>query len=506
MSISKKSLCEYAFLVIAAFIIITVASASSPIYPLNPWDDVNVYFTVGRGVFEGQVPYMDLYEQKGPLFLFMYALASLISNTSFTGVWLAECIAASVFAVYGWKTIKLFVADVPSYAIGIVPALMSVTYTIGMFNFGGNTEEFCFPLLAVALYIALKFIKDDRVLPDRTDALILGVITGLLFWTKYTFTGFIIAFILMMIVRAVMKKAYALLLKDAGFFLMGFAVVSLPVFIYFGVNNALGSLWEAYFYNNVFNYIGSFELPGLLGNPVIRFVAVPFMALASTCMSDPDYLILMLLSLAGVILFEKKYRKRVAVMFVVTFAVSLKAVFSQVFYIYYYGYVLCFYFLFALVLLARCVKKLEGKRLTGVLTAALCTVIAVCMLLMCKNTYLLGVPREELSQYVFADIINETEDPKILTYDIIDGGFYLASGVSPSNRYFTTMNFIENNEEAVEEQERLISEGYFDYIVTYSDEYEWDNYVLIAEDTDPYCDFSKVPYMDIHYLYQRVSS
>ena len=124
---------------------------------------------------------------------------------------------------------------------------------------------------------------------------------------------------------------------------------------------------------------------------------------------------------------------------------------------------------------------------------------------MCKNTYLMFVPKEELSQYVLADIINQTEDPKILTYDIIDGGFYLASGVSPSNRFFTTMNFIENNEEAVEEQERLIAEGYFDYIVTYSDEYEWDNYELIAEDIDPYCDFTKVPYLDRHCLYRRIS-
>ena len=497
---------EYIILVLAAFVIITVASASSPIYPLNVWDDVNVYFTVGRGIFEGQVPYMDLYEQKGPVFLFMYAIASLISKTSFAGIWMFECIAASVYAIFCWKSIKLFVPDAPWYTLGLVPMLMSVTYTIGMFNFGGNTEEFCFPLLTVVLYIALKFIKEDKAMPDRKDALLCGIITGLLFWTKYTFMGFIIAFILILIVRAFMKKAFTELFKDILFFLIGFAAVSLPVFIYFGVNNALNSLWEVYFYNNIFNYIGQGEYSGLLANPVFRFAVVPLLAFADTCKSNPDYLILMLLSFIGVVLFEKKYRKRVVVLFIVSFAVSLKAVFSQTFYTYYYGYILCFYFLFALILLAGVVKRFKKIRLAKVLTAALCAVISISMLLMCKNTYLLGVPREELSQYVFADIINQTEDPKILTYDIIDGGFYLASEVSPSNRFFTTMNFIENNEEAVEEQERLIEEGYFDYIVTYSNEYEWENYEVIAEDTDPYCDFTKIPYMDIHYLYQRVSS
>lgn len=510
MTSSKRSWSEIAFLVICAFIIITLVSASSPIYPFNVWDDVNVYFTVGRGIFEGQVPYLDLYEQKGPIFLFMYALASLISRTGFTGVWLFECIAASVFAVFSWKSVKLFVKDPPVISIGLVPVLMSITYTIGMFNFGGNTEEFCFPLLSIILYIALKLIKsEDRVLPGARDALICGIVSGVLFWTKYTFLGFIIAFVLILIVRAIRHKAYKLLLKDMLFFLIGFAMISAPVFIYFGINNAVGTLFEVYFYNNIFNYIGADSYPGILSNPVVRFVAVPVMALFESCVSNPDYALLLVLSFAGVIFFEKKYRKNVIILFLVTFAVALKAVFSQPFYTYYYGYILCFYFVFALILVVRGVAKLTriksgSKRFINIVVAAVCTLITVCAVLMCKNLYLITVPRNELSQFVLGDIINETEDPRILTYDIIDGGFYLASGVSPSNRYFTTMNFIENNEEAVEEQERLITEGYFDYIITYSDEYEWDNYELVAQDVDPYCDFTKVPYLDIHFLYRNI--
>lgn len=509
MTSSKRTWLEIAFLVVCAFIIITFVSASSPVYPFNVWDDVNVYFTVGRGVFEGQIPYLDLYEQKGPIFLFMYAIASLISKTSFTGVWLFECIAASIFSVFSWKSVKLFVKDPPVISIALVPVLISITYTIGMFNFGGNTEEFCFPLLSVVLYIALKMIKaKDQVLPGIKDAVICGVITGILFWTKYTFLGFIIAFILILIVRAVRYKSYSLLLKDVLFFLIGFVVVSIPVFVYFGINNALGTLFEVYFYNNIFNYIGADSYPGLLGNPVIRFVAVPVMALFESCVSNPDYALLLVLSFAGVFLFEKQYRKNVVILFLVTFAVALKAVFSQPFYTYYYGYILCFYFVFALIPAVRTVSKLMiikagSAKFINIIVAAVCTMITVCAVFMCKNMYLITVPRNELSQFVLADIINETEDPKILTYDIIDGGFYLASGVSPSNRYFTTMNFIENNEEAVEEQERLIAEGYFDYIITYSDEYQWDNYELVAQDVDPYCDFTKVPYLDIHFLYRK---
>ena len=74
---------ELAILIISATVTITVVSACSPLFPFNPWDDANCFFTLGRGIIHGLVPYRDLYEQKGPLLYFIYALAALISEKSF---------------------------------------------------------------------------------------------------------------------------------------------------------------------------------------------------------------------------------------------------------------------------------------------------------------------------------------------------------------------------------------------------------------------------------------
>ena len=52
---------------LAAFVMILLCSKSSPLYPMNDWVDVNCFFTVGRGMLHGLVPYRDLYEQKGDL-------------------------------------------------------------------------------------------------------------------------------------------------------------------------------------------------------------------------------------------------------------------------------------------------------------------------------------------------------------------------------------------------------------------------------------------------------
>lgn len=58
------------FSLLAAGAALAVCSKSSFLYPLNDWVDVNCFFTVGRGMLHGLVPYRDLYEQKGTYYLY----------------------------------------------------------------------------------------------------------------------------------------------------------------------------------------------------------------------------------------------------------------------------------------------------------------------------------------------------------------------------------------------------------------------------------------------------
>ena len=51
-----------ALFVAAAFL--AICSKSSPLYPFNDWGDINCFFTVGKSMMQGLVPYRDLYEQK----------------------------------------------------------------------------------------------------------------------------------------------------------------------------------------------------------------------------------------------------------------------------------------------------------------------------------------------------------------------------------------------------------------------------------------------------------
>ena len=59
---SRLNRTELAILIGAAVVTMTLASTCSPLYPFNPWDDANCFFTLGRGITHGLVPYRDLAE------------------------------------------------------------------------------------------------------------------------------------------------------------------------------------------------------------------------------------------------------------------------------------------------------------------------------------------------------------------------------------------------------------------------------------------------------------
>jgi len=504
----KLSRFEFAFLFLSALLTITLVSTSSPLYPFNVWDDTNVFLTLGRGILKGMVPYRDLYDQKGPLLFFLHAFAAFISFDSFTGAWILEVCASFLFAVISWKTVKLYY-DVPQVYIWFVPLYLVSIYTIRMFNFGGSAEELCFPLISVCFYTGLKMIRYDR-LPSSGESLLCGIMTGTLLWIKYTFLGSIIGLCLFIVIFAISKKQIKELIKPILMFLLGVVIITIPFLIYFAVNNSLEYLWEGYFYNNIFRYLKDENNYGLLSVPVLGKLLIPLVIIVKLSIDYPAYGVLILMALIGVILFDKKYRRGVILLSLLTFVPATLTIFTRVSYIYYYGYILCFYFVLALMMTIKIVRILQNKVSLREKVFRCCMATGVIIfysvfVLNCKNLYLLGLTKQDLVQYKFAEIINNTDDPKVLTYDVMDSGFFTAAGILPSNRFYCYLNISEVWNEIPNEQNKLIDEGYFDYIVTYKDEYSWDNYEVIAVEEMPYCDFTGILALDRYYLYQKIS-
>lgn len=497
---------ETAFLIIAAVVTITFASTCSPLYPFNPWDDANCFFTVGRGIVKGLVPYRDLYEQKGPLLYFIYAFAALISDRSFIGAWIVECVAASLFAVFSWKIAKLF-TDPPRYSICLVPLLLGMTYTVRLFNFGGNAEELCFPLLTIAFYFGLKAIVNGDGIPEKKEALICGLISAALFWIKYTFLGFMAGFILYILILSIKHRSFARLWSLVWRFIAGFAALSVPVLLYFLANGALGSLWEVYFYNNIFLYHSDMPLGGIAGIPVIKNIYIPLYCVVALSKSYPEFGVMLILSILSFFFTGKTRYKKAGLLFFLTLFMTLAFTFTKTTFIYYYIYITAYCFCLILIPFIKGMDYLAKKISSSLIKGGVCACLIVLYsltLLLGKNTYLFMQSKDQLAQFRYAETIGQTPDAKILTYDIMDSGFYTAAGLVPRNRFFCYLNIELTYPAVLEEQDRLIKEGYFDYIITSGFcNKNWDNYEIVRDETDIYVGYDGIKLRDEYRLYKR---
>ena len=94
--------------------------------------------------------------------------------------------------------------------------------------------------------------------------------------------------------------------------------------------------------------------------------------------------------------------------------------------------------------LANRLAKDAESRTTAVISAGLGCVLLLASpfiaLQASPNTYLMQVQKEEMPQYRFAEIIRQQEDQTLLNDGFLDGGFYFAAGVLPSDPFFCTLN------------------------------------------------------------------
>lgn len=484
----KPFLSRAVFACLAAFGTLAVCSKSSFLYPMNDWVDVNCFFTVGRGILHGLVPYRDLYEQKGPLIYFLFALAGRISESSFLGVYLLEGICFAFFLYLGGRITETLSERKNAFwpSAALLAVLVPVTPA---FSHGSSAEEFFLPALALGLFLVLKAMREDRPLTDG-QGLALGLCAAAALWTKYTFCGLYAGLALAVLIWYPFTGKARRLPRLILFFLLGCLALSAAVVLWFALRGALGDLWQAYFVNNLSRYSQNvrsghydpplknlmnnlpWSIPGALGlvSLAVRPKRHGWEALATW--------------LGAVCLFAFTYwsgrRYPYYALVMASFApLGLGAAAS---------------------LTARLVKNVR-PRVKAVSAAALGCVLLIAgpfaALGMSPNTYLMRFRKEEMPQTRFAGIIRQSGDTSLLNYGFLDGGFYFAAGVLPSGPYFCTLNIdLPEAEEALRES---VLQGKTAFVVTRSNKLRNSGMYRLADEADLFFEGRTWHY----YLYRR---
>ena len=498
----NKKLLLWSMLLSVLFI--GLASKSSPLYPMNDWVDVNCFFTMGRGILDGMVPYRDLYEQKGPVLYFVYAIIALFSENSYFGVYLLEAATFGLFLYYSGKLAQLYLGN-SRVVYFLVAVLAAAVVTSWSFTHGGSVEQLSLFIIVYGMYSVLCALRDKRGL-SFNEAFLNGIFASILLWVKYTMLGFYLGLALFVLIWYLTDASLrSKLLATIGQFLLGVAVVSGVVLIYFAIHGAVSDLFTVYFYNNIFLYQEQVEGSRL---------EVIWKCLKIAVQYNANYGWLIWSAIFWLFL-KRDGHWKAAFMTVLCFVgLTLGTYWGGKPYDYYglvfaafcvLGLIVWTEFLRHTVLFDLWHKYLPAHFVSVAVTMALAlSILLTGTLEFNQNLYLSKYKKADTVQYRFAETIQTVEEPTLLNYGFLDGGFYFASGATPACRYFCYFNI--NPPEMWEEQNACIQNGDADFIVTRQyklDAYGIDisKYELVDEASHP---FDK-NYSYTYYLYQRIS-
>ena len=227
------------FIPIAVCFLLLYSFTTSPLF-LNDGMDSAVFKTMGLAILKGKVPYVDIFDHKGPVLYFINALGQWMIPGRM-GIFLLQVIGLSVALLYMFKTARLFVGN----ALSFIVVLFTLFVFGGIIQEGNQCEEWMMYFFTVALYYALHYIVNQSdsphplkysilyglcfgmaffIRPNDAVAMMGGLMTGIAIWLVY-------------------RKEYKSALLNALCFGAGFLLVAVPVVAYFAYHHAVGDLW-----------------------------------------------------------------------------------------------------------------------------------------------------------------------------------------------------------------------------------------------------------------------
>jgi len=259
---AKQKILEYIILFIVSTTHLFLFSLwTSPFYKYWYGCDASFFTLVGRGITEGKVPYRDFFDLKGPYFFFIEALGQLMAKARL-GAFLIQIPFAFFSLVLLYEISLLFISKRKTILVLIVYLWGFITTL-----WGGNTvEEFTLPLSLLCLYFVLKSVYKDQLKFNELplwQALLLGACFTIDLFSKISVAAPVLGIIASIIFYDLFRKKYKDLLLFILYLLLGCAFATLPVLIYFGINESLSDMIHCVFYlgfSRSMDYYESFNI------------------------------------------------------------------------------------------------------------------------------------------------------------------------------------------------------------------------------------------------------
>ncbi|MDR2547254.1 MAG: hypothetical protein LBC96_07075 [Lachnospiraceae bacterium] len=452
----NKTTTIYILLAVYSLVLLLFTTHSSPLFPFNGWNDINIFFTVGKGFVRGYVPYVDLIDHKGPFLFLLFGVASLIQKTGYLGLFLLQVIALTISSIYVFRIASLFIRRAEmSFLVAIICPLFLLLRSFE----GGRAEDFVLTMFTVSLYYFTLYFVNDSASSKSGHVICQGVLFAMVFMIKFNLVLFFLGFIIMIIFDLLQKREYRQLWRYIVLFLGGVGMVILPFLLYLLITGSFGAFYEVYF------KISFIQASGVYETFWDRLVSSLYITMISFRIRM-GYTLTIALGFLFVLIKmrneeEKKngrghgwfqsLKKQLKVYFTPYFIAYGLSFALLVFSIYIGGALLyscipisVFAIMGVIAICAWLEIVTEGEKISKV-TKGVAVFSVLLILIMVKGAVFepAFMHRQMPVQIKMAELIHQYAsdgNPTLLQVDALDSGFYTASGIIPQEPYFCTIN------------------------------------------------------------------
>lgn len=238
----------HAALILTSILFVYVFSYStSPLYELLGGDSA-IFQVVGKYWAQGYLPYVNVFDHKGPLIFFINALGYMIAPR--TGVTVLQIISLYVSSVLIWRAMGLYSASTAWKSLFFA---LTLIFYAAHYEEGNHVTEYAAPFLAAATYCFLRALKnsaDKKFFHPPIYAFVYGVGFGACVMIRTSDAAQICCQVFLAAIFLLRARDFKLLLKNFLSFCAGAAVIILPFVMYFAAHNILNdALYGTILYN-----------------------------------------------------------------------------------------------------------------------------------------------------------------------------------------------------------------------------------------------------------------
>jgi len=208
--------------------------------------DSTIYGYIGWAMTQGKVPYVDVWDNKGPLVYVLNYFGMLINTNH--GIFVIGFLFTLATGVFMYRFARLFAGELPSVA-----ATLLMLVTLARVQVGGNlTEGYAMAFVMIAYYLMARVLIERRLV--WWHSVIIGAASAACFLLRINLVAPILGFGAVLFIHVLASKRVAAALWLVGHVVIGAALFVAPFLVYLTGHGALQACIDA-------AYTSSFSSP-----------------------------------------------------------------------------------------------------------------------------------------------------------------------------------------------------------------------------------------------------